>query len=206
MDEVQKAFFRLAPYLVDNEPDENGVIEFSGRRFVYFRTRMLSSLFDSMEDVTGPVIRGKIKEFGIEGGEAIGRKMDEDFESIDPFEIIKVLIRSGFDVKSLKKITPTDDLSQFKKILGYGAHVGWMGSLEVREYSQDEKIVFELYNTIESFSYGGSDQNQCQFVLGTLHGIMSHFWDPDELKSREIECSCVEDQDYCLMKVEKDGA
>lgn len=204
MVEVRDAFYRLSPYIVDSSPDSRGEIDFSGRRFVFFHTEMFARLFEEMEDVAGPVIKSRIKQFGIEAGRTIGKKMDAEFEDTSTLETLRLIVKSGFQLSDLKAIAETDDKSQFEKILGYGTFVGWFGDAEVHEYEGGEIIKVETWNNFESHSYGETGGKQCKFVLGVLQGIMSHFWDEENLESEETRCAC-EGGDSCVMVV-RNGA
>lgn len=201
MVEVQDAFYRLSPYLVDSEPDSKGEIDFSGRRFVFFHTDMFARLFEEMEDVAGPVIKSRIKQFGVEAGKTIGKKMDKDFEETSTIETLKLLVETGFNLSDLKAIAPTDSRSQFEKILGYGRFVGWFGKAEIHDYEDGEIVRIETANNFESSSYGETGEKQCKFILGVLEGLMLHFWDEEELESEEEQCYCEGPASSCILVV-----
>ncbi|MDY6777496.1 MAG: hypothetical protein SVU32_02425, partial [Candidatus Nanohaloarchaea archaeon] len=101
MSEIQQAFYRLAPHIVDFEPSDEGVIEYGNRRFVFFHTRMFAALFEKMEEVAGPVIRTRIRRFGEEAGQEIAGKLDSQFRETGLFDALQLLVASGFDTGSL---------------------------------------------------------------------------------------------------------
>lgn len=202
MSEKQDAFYELAPILVDTEVDEDGVIEFAGRRFVYFHTDMFAEFFENMKDVAGPVVDREIEEFGFQAGKFIAEDMDEEFEEVSVKEVLTLIYKSGFNVSAVMKISDTDSLSQLEKISGYGKYVGWIGDINFEEYTEAEKSVFTVENTFESDSYGKTGQKQCKFMRKTFEGIFSYYWKED-LKSREVECRS-EGHERCKMVIEKD--
>lgn len=203
MSEKQDAFYELAPILVDTQADEGGVIEFAGRRFVFFHTDMFAEFFENMKDVAGPVVDREIEEFGFQAGKFIAEEMDEEFEDVSLKEVLRLVYKSGFNISAVMKISDTDSLSQLKKISGYGKYVGWLGDLDFEEYSEGEKAVFTVENTFESDSYGETGQKQCKFMRKTFEGIFSYYWENEDLSSREEECRS-EGHERCKMAVEKD--
>ncbi|MFB6204604.1 MAG: hypothetical protein ABEJ75_03085 [Candidatus Nanohaloarchaea archaeon] len=209
MADVRDSFYRLAPYLTESEPDENGVIEYSDRRFVFFHTKMFAQLFQEMEEVAGPVIRSRIKRFGENAGHYIASKMDEDFRDVSVTDIVKLAFESGFDLESIRGISPTDELSQMEKIFGYGSHVGWLGDVDVVEYEAGERAEFKFYNSFESYSYqecadertcetGGAN---CKFLTGVIKGIVGYYWENEDLTAEETQCAADSGHDSCRMVV-----
>ncbi len=202
MSKVQESFYELAPYLLDITVDSDGKRMYEGRRFVYFRTGLFSELFKSMKDVIGPVANRKIKEFGVNAGEDIATGMDEAFKDTGPIEIAQLMLATGFDYKNILNIKPTDDLSQLHKIFGYGRYVGWIGPVEILEYEEEQKIVVEVKNTFESYSYDITEEKQCKFITGVFEGLVKYYWEAENLESGEIQCKCEsEDNQTCQMKV-----
>lgn len=201
MSKVQESFYQLAPHLIDITVDEGGSRTYEGRNFVYFRTGLFSELFKSMKEVIGPVANRKIKEFGVDAGSDIAKGMDEAFKDTGPVEILQIAVKSGFDIKNIMNLRPTDDISQLHKIFGYGRYVGWLGPVEIKKYSDNDEIVVEVENTFESYSYGQSGEKQCKFMTGVFQGLMNYYWDVEDLDSEEVKCACQEEHDKCSMKV-----
>lgn len=200
MSEKQDAFYDLAPLLVDTEVDENGVAEFADRRFVYFHTDMFAKLFENMREVAGPVVDREIEKFGFQAGNFIGEEMDEEFKDVSAVEILKLVYNSGFNISAIKKISDTDNLSQIKKISGYGKYVGWLGDMDFLEYEDGEKVVFTVENTFESDSYGETGEKQCKFMVNTFAGIISYYWNSDDMNAEEVQCRS-EGYEQCKMVI-----
>lgn len=201
MRDTSDAFYELAPHLVDFDVDEEGVREFGGRRMVFLDVNVFAKIFDNMEDIAGPVIQTRIKEFGVKAGKNIGDKVDAEFEDVDNLQKLELLLKSRFKIGALQKIKNTDSRSQLQKILGYGTYAGWMGETEIMEYSEGEKLQIKAYNTFESHSYGDTGRKECKFLQGVLQGLMKHFWQM-EVDSEELECACESvDNDFCLYEV-----
>lgn len=200
MSEKQDAFYELAPILVDTEVDDEGVIEFANRRFVYFHTDMFAQLFENMKDVAGPVVDRQIGKFGFQAGKFIGEEMDEQFRDVGLLEVMNLIYQSGFNISAVTKISDTDTLSQMEKISGYGKYVGWLGDMEFPEYVDGEKIVFTIKNTFESDSYGETGEKQCKFMREVFRGITSYYWETDELTTEEVQCRS-EGHERCKMVI-----
>jgi predicted hydrocarbon binding protein len=200
MSEKQNAFYDLAPLLVDTEVDENGVAEFADRRFVYFHTDMFAQLFENMKQVAGPVVDREISQFGFHAGKFIGEEMDEEFKDVSVTKILGLVYKSGFNISAIKKISDTDNLSQIEKISGYGKYVGWLGDMDFSEYEDGEKVVLEVENTFESDSYGETGEKQCKFMRNTFAGIMSYYWENDDVNVEETKCRS-EGHDKCRMVI-----
>ncbi len=203
MSDVQEAFYRLAPHILDAQVDDDGQIEFADRRFVYFHTTMFSRLFEKMEDVAGPVIDRKIQEFGHEAGHGIAAKMDAEFESVNIRDALSILTDSGFDIGGVRELKKTDTRAQIEKIFGYGRHVGWIGPAEILDYDEDRTIRISTENAFESTSYGTTGNKECKFLTGVLKGMMAYFWDTSDLHAEETSCAC-EGDDRCIMVVQRD--
>jgi predicted hydrocarbon binding protein len=203
MSDVQEAFYRLAPHILDAEVSDDGTIEFADRRFVYFHTDMFSTLFEKMKEVGGPVIDRKIQEFGDEAGHGIAAKMDAEFESVNIRDALSLLQDSGFDIGGVRELGKTDTRSQIEKIFGYGRHVGWIGPAEILEYDDGTEIRIATTNTFESTSYGQTGNKECSFLTGVLKGMMAYFWDTEDLHVEETSCAC-EGEDRCIMVVRRD--
>jgi predicted hydrocarbon binding protein len=200
MSEKQDAFYDLAPLLVDTEVDEEGVAEFAGRRFVYFHTDMFAQLFENMREVAGPVVDREIGKFGFQAGKFIGEEMDEEFKDVSAVKILKLVYKSGFNISAIQKIADTDNLSQIEKISGYGKYVGWLGDMDFPEYKDGEKVVLTVENTFESDSYGETGQKQCKFMSNTFAGILSYYWDSEDVEAEEVQCSS-EGHEKCKMVI-----
>lgn len=201
MTTVQESFYELAPYLIDITVDNNGNRSYKGRDFVYFRTGLFSELFKSMKEVIGPVANRKIKEFGVDAGSDIAKGMDEAFKDTGILDITQIAVKSGFDFQNILNLRPTDDVSQLHKIFGYGRYVGWIGPVEIKNYSDNEEIVVEVENTFESYSYGQTGEKQCKFLTGVFEGLMNYYWQNNDLESEEVKCACQEGHQKCSMKV-----
>lgn len=204
MKNTEDAFYDLAPELVDIGVDKEGKREYASRRFIFMDANVFAKIFDDMEDVAGPVIRGQIKNFGETAGEKIGKKMDQSFEESSTSSTLGLLWNTRFDYLNVKAIKPVDNESQFRKILGYGRFAGWMGKTEIHEYEDGERLEISAKNTFESYSYGRTGRKECKFMTGVLEGLMHHFWDR-EVEAEEVECSCESfDSDGCVFEVETD--
>lgn len=199
---TQEVFYEVSPHLIESSVDGEGRIEFSGRRFVFFRTSMFAKLFQSMEEQAGPVINRKINEFGVESGIEIGQKMDEDFSGFSLIRSLKAFYYTGFNISKLKKLADTSSEAQFRKILGYGKHVGWFDGIKVNEFTEDS-VEVSTANTFESESYGETGNKECDFVTGVLEGLMVHFWDDEDVEGEEVRCQS-EGHERCVMRVERD--
>jgi hypothetical protein len=205
--EVDKAFYELAPDLIDIGVDEQGKREYAERRVVFIDANVFAKIFDDMEEVAGPVIRGQIKNFGKSAGSKMARKVDQKFKEVSTSGTLGLAWKSGFDVFNVKAIGNTDTQSQFKKILGYGRYAGWLGEAEVLEYRECEKIKVEAMNTFESYSYGRTGGKECNFLKGVFEGLMEYFWDREDIEAEEVECSCESfESDKCVFQVSLDGS
>jgi predicted hydrocarbon binding protein len=203
MSEKQDAFYELAPLLVDTEVDENGLIEFAGRRFVFFHTDMFAEFFENMKEVAGPVVDREVEEFGFQAGKFIGEEMDNQFRDVSLLEVLGLIYKSGFNVSAVMKLSDTDPLSQMKKISGYGKYVGWLGDMEFLEVKKGQKIVFTIENSFESDSYGETGEKQCKFMREAFRGITSYYWETEELTTEEVECRS-EGHERCKMVAKRD--
>jgi len=204
MTERQQAFRRLAPHLVDFSVDDAGDRAYAGRRFVFFHTTMFAELFEDMRDVAGPVIDTRISAFGRRAGQQIAAKLDAEFSDSSAFDILRLLVASGFDVSGLLSISDDDDRAQMEKIFGLGSHDGWVGRIEVVEYEAGEQAVFRAENTFESSSYGETGETQCRFIKGVISGILAYFWET-ETSVEEQACACA-GADACRVHVTAQGA
>jgi len=202
MSDVQEAFYRLAPHIIDAQASDEGQIRFADRRFVYFHTTMFSRLFGKMEDVAGPVINRKITAFGEEAGHGIAEKMDAEFRSVNIRDALSLLQDSGFDISSVTELGKTDTPSQIQKIFGYGRHVGWIGPAEILDYTEGKTIRIGTENAFESSSHGETGNTECSFLTGVLKGMMAYFWDTS-VTAEETSCTC-EGDDRCIMVVRRD--
>lgn len=201
MVDIQEAFYRLAPHLMDSSVQDDGTISFADRRFVFLHTKMVAELFSRMEEVAGPVIRSRIELFGEEAGLDIAAKMDEEFRDVNVRKLFRLLKDSGFDVQGIRGISPTDPESQMEKIFGYGTHVGWVGYVDIESYEEGEEAIFSAENTFESDSYGTTGNLECRFIKGVLKGIVAYFWDQD-VSIEETSCACEDEADgHCRFEV-----
>lgn len=198
MTERQQAFHDLAPRIVDLDVSNNGLVSYADRRLVFFHTKMFATLFKNMEDVAGPVIQRKIKEFGSQAGKSIASKLDQQFKESTKFDELKLVIQSR-DMSALRKISDTSDLAQIEKIFGLGTYDGWVGDVEIEEYEEDTKAVLSAANTFEAESYGQTGQKECRFLTGVIEGILEYFWDT-EVTAEETRCAC-EGADSCRVEV-----
>lgn len=201
MGDVQDSFYRLAPHLLDTALDEDGTIDYAGRRFVWFHTDVFATLFDIMEEVAGDGIEERIEEFGYVAGQNIAEKMDQEFKDVGLLEVVKLVVASGFDIGGVRDIAPTDDMAQINKIWGYGRYVGWTGHVGIEEYEEGERAVFAAKNSFEADSYGDTGEQECSFVPGVLKGIVSYYWGEEDLAAREEDCECAGD-DACRTVIE----
>ncbi|MFB6114787.1 MAG: V4R domain-containing protein [Candidatus Nanohalobium sp.] len=201
MTNTREALYELAPNLIDIDVDEKGVREYAGRRLVFIDTNVFAKMVDDIEDVIGPVIQQRVKDFGRNAGQNIGEKISEEFKDVSGAEKISILFKSRFKLSAIRAIKDTDSKSQMQKILGYGTFVGWMGKGEIKEYEEDQRIIVHIENTFESHSYGESGRKECRFFTGTIAGIMEHLWGK-EVEAEELECSSESiTQDRCVFEV-----
>lgn len=202
MTQRQQAFHKLAPHLVDFTVNRKGKIQYADRRFVYFHTHMFSRLINNMRDVTGPVIDKEILEFGETAGRQIASKLDSKFKDSSLSDLLRLLVSSGFNIPALRKIASQDDRAQIEKIFGLGMYDGWIGKITIAEYSPDDRTaVFEASNTFESESHGETGETECSFISGVLKGILTYYWDTDNLQVEETQCRS-EGEDRCRLRVE----
>lgn len=203
MGDTQQSFYNLLPHIASIEADENGTIEYAGTRLQYMKTDMFANIFDAMEEVVGIEIRDKIVDFGVQAGQDIAERMDNEFESINIVDTVKLLVSSGFKIGAIKDIASTDDVSQWQKIAGYGRYVGWFDDIETVEFDSEEHY-FEciVENCFELESEGRTSGHKCAFIPGVARGIMSYFWDVDseKLVQEEKECRASGD-DHCRIVV-----
>lgn len=204
MTEIEDAFYDLTPHFIDIEVDKDGIVEFEGQRFVFFHTDMFAELFENMREVAGPVIDQEIKQFGYQAGQYIAERMDKAFHGINPVELLRLLIATGFDFRTIRAVAPTDNESQMAKIAGYGRYVGWLGNLRFKEYEDNERTVFIVENSFESYSYGETGETQCIFLRHTFRGIVAHFWETEDISVEETACRC-EGNDVCRMVFERES-
>ncbi|MFB6208164.1 MAG: hypothetical protein ABEJ69_02345 [Candidatus Nanohaloarchaea archaeon] len=202
MSEIQDSFYRLAPQIIDLDPSDEGVIEFSDRRFVFFYTDLFKELFDDMKEVAGPVIETRIKKFGKTAGDQIASKLDEDFKNTSVIETMKILVGSGFNVSDLKTISDSSPRAQMEKIFGLGMYDGWIGHAEVMEYQEGEELAVEAENTFESQSHGQTGETECKFLTGVVEGMTGYFWDV-EVEAEETQCACQEEYSSCRIELSR---
>lgn len=201
MTNTREGLYDLAPYLMDIGVNEEGIREYADRRLVFMNTNVFAKMVDDMEQVIGPVIQQRIKDFGRNAGENIGRKMTREFENVTAKEKISLLFKSNFKISALKAIKHTDSESQMQKLLGYGTFVGWMGKGEITNYEEGEKMKLNVNHTFESHSYGTTGRKECRFFSGTVEGIMGYLWDK-EVKVEELHCDSESiNQEACVFEV-----
>ncbi len=203
MVDVQSAFYRVAPHIVDLSVSDDGEIGFAGRRFVFFHTKMFATLFEHMADVAGPVVHGRVEAFGEKAGRQIASKLDDEFRSAGLLDAARLLVRSGFDVAAVRALRQNDTLSQIQKIFGLGTFDGWVGTVAVDDYVEGERLAVTAENTFESYSYGAgddADQPRCRFLRGVLAGIVGYYWDVDDVAVEEETCRAA-GSDACRMVV-----
>lgn len=200
MSKTQEAFFRLAPHLINTNVSNDGTIEYAGRRFVFFHTKMFARFFENMEEVTGPVIHQQIQKFGFKAGKEIAAKMDDEFRDIGPIEILKLLIRSRFSILDILRIAPVNDKAQMEKIFGYGRRVGWVGEIEIMEYETGHAKFQFKDPSFEAFSYGDTGKKECKFSNGVVKGLCAYYWDNDDLEVVHEKCHCTDDTGITVIK------
>ncbi|MDY6778122.1 MAG: hypothetical protein SVU32_05615 [Candidatus Nanohaloarchaea archaeon] len=193
MGDPQESFYKLAPHLVDSEVSSDGKIQYADRRFVFFHSDMFAELFDNMEDVAGPVIQRKVKDFGFQAGKEIAEKMDEDFKDVGLLELLRLLFATWFDIGNMLAIRPTDPEAQMQKIFGYGRYVGWLGPATILEYEEGH-AVFRFEDTFESYSYGETGEVECRFTTGVIKGLCAFYWNDDDLEAEHEKCRCKGDE------------
>lgn len=205
MGNVQKSFFELLPHMVEVDLDNQGRIEYANTRFEYIQTSMFSELFYAMEEAADEKIKDKIAEFGVQAGEDITDRMNQDFKQISIFEVMKLLVKSGFNLHAIIDISSTTNRSQLKKIIAYGVYVGWFKSAEIQEYDEEKpRLEIDIYSCFEAESYEETEDRKCMFLPGVCRGIMARLWDVNaaELTQKEEKCSSSENS-YCKVVVEK---
>jgi len=132
MTERQQAFHDLAPRVVDLDVSNNGIVSYAGRRLVFFHTDMVAKLFQNMEDLAGPIMQRKIKEFGSEAGHTIASKLDAEFRDSSKFEDLQLLLDPP-ELDKLRSIQDTSNIGQIEKILGLSTYDGWIGDVDIEE-------------------------------------------------------------------------
>jgi predicted hydrocarbon binding protein len=206
MGNVQDSFFELLPHMVEVDVDNQGRIEYADTRFEYIQTGMFSELFYAMEEAADENIRHKISEFGVQAGENITKRMNQDFKDVNIVQLIKLVVKSGFNISAIRDISSTENKAQLEKIIAYGAYVGWFESAKVKEYDENvPRLEIDIEKSFEVESYNEEDSKGCMFLPGVCRGIMAQLWDlnPEELTQREEKCSASGDKN-CKVVVEKE--
>jgi hypothetical protein len=200
MPETQEAFYRLAPHLIDTSVSNDGRIEYAGRRFVFFHSKMFATLFENMEEVTGPVIHQQIQKFGFKAGKEIASKMDAEFRDIGVVDILTLLLKSRFSILDILRIAPANDRAQIEKIFGYGRRVGWIGAIDILVYETGHAKFRFKNETFEAFSYGKTGKKECKFSTGVVKGLCAYYWDNDDLEVVHEKCHCTDDTGITVIK------
>lgn len=197
MTERQQAFHDLAPRIVDLSVSNNGIVSYAGRRLVFFHTHMIAELFQNMEDLAGPIMQRKIKEFGSEAGHTIASKLDAEFRDSSKFKDLQLILDPP-ELDKLRSIADTSNLGQIEKILGLSTYDGWIGDVEIEDYEDRKNAVFITTNSFEAESHGETGEKQCRFFTGVIEGILTYFWDTD-VTAEETHCVS-EGNDTCRIE------
>lgn len=201
MTNTREGLYKLSPYILDIGVDEDGIREYADRRLVFMNNNVFAKMVDDMEQVIGPVIQQRIKDFGRNAGLNIGKKMTKEFDDVSTKEKISLLFKSNFKISALKAIKETDSKSQMQKLLGYGTFVGWMGKGEITDYENEQSMTLHVNHTFESHSYGTTGRKECRFFSGAVEGIMGYLWDKDvEVEETRCDSESV-NQEACIFEV-----
>jgi len=203
MTERQQAFHDLAPRVVDLDVSNNGIVSYAGRRLVFFHTDMVAKLFQNMEDLAGPIMQRKIKEFGSEAGHTIASKLDAEFRDSSKFEDLQLLLDPP-ELDKLRSIQDTSNIGQIEKILGLSTYDGWIGDVDIEDYEDGKQAVFLIRNSFESASHGETGEKECSFFTGVIEGILTYFWDTS-VTAEETSCTC-EGTDTCRIEATAENA
>ncbi len=203
MTERQQAFHDLAPRVVDLDVSNNGIVSYAGRRLVFFPTKMIADLFQNMEDLAGPIMQRKIKEFGSEAGYTIASKLDTEFRNSSKFDDLQLILDPP-ELDKLRSITDTSNLGQIEKILGLSTYDGWVGDVAIEDYEDGNHAAFITKNGFEAESHGETGEKECRFFTGVIEGILTYFWDT-EVTAEETRCAC-EGKDSCRIEATAENA
>jgi predicted hydrocarbon binding protein len=203
MTERQQAFHDLAPRVVDLDVSNNGLVSYAGRRLVFFHTDMIAELFKNLEDLAGPIMQRKIKEFGAGAGHTMASKLDAEFRDSSKFEDLQLILDPP-ELDKLRSIEDTSNLGQIEKILGLSTYDGWVGDVDIEDYEDGKQATFIVTNSFEAASHGQTGEKQCRFFTGVIEGILEYFWDTD-VTAEETSCAC-EGDDTCRIEATAENA
>ncbi len=193
--EVREAFYKVAPKVTPIQPDKEGRIAYHSRRLVLLNSRVFVNVADALEKYMGPAMRKKIiYEFGEKAGLDIARM----FGNISKTDIMKMVIKTCFDMATLEKLKGTSPEEQVSKVLGYGKYAGWIGDAFITHFdSNTGKMRALIRNTFESNYYKSRKVKEpsCHFIAGVAAGLVQGFTD-EKVRVEEVKCSALGDE-YC---------
>lgn len=198
----------VAPQLISYGVGEDGkrtYLKTLDTRVVLFHAEMLPELFASMSEIAGPVMAGErqttqMKEFGIATGRMVVEEIEESMEQTGLIHLLRLFIASGFDTGFIREMGKTDADAQLTKIAGLAPLVGWAQRIDVLDREPGEYLRVAVYNSFEADSHGETGHRECDFLLGTTHGVASALWDWKNIRSHEEQCIS-EGYDYCIWVV-----
>ena len=211
LNEIRDTFYSVLKGMDVFSPDDEGRIEFNGRRLVLIDTESFAIPFEIM----GPVNKRLMYELGVRAGKEIMENMLAEKEVVERFR--EVL--DDFDEDRIRNIRKalekygTDSLEGIlSKTAGYGCYAGWASQIRVPEVNEEEKyVIWQAEDLFEAYAKKLRDVDTgepvCNFTAGVLAGYQMILWDTDDVYTRELSCS-LEDGGSCKYKVymeESDG-
>lgn len=206
LSEIRNTFYKTASLVFSITPNDKGIIEFHNRRLVLLNTSTFSKIHSSLESILGAPMR---KQLLFKFGEKAGKDIANMFLHVSKMEVLKLIVKTHFDIKTLEKLKGTRPLEIAYKILGYGKYAGWIGESEITHFSENPPYArIIVYNTFESFALKDSSPSQpvCNFFAGVINGIMKILLKNENIFTEEIKCSALGNE-YCefIVRGAEDG-
>ncbi len=194
--EIRDTFYKTAKFIFSIVPSEKGIIEFHDRRLVLLNTSTFSKIHESLERVLGAPMR---KQLLFKFGEKAGKDIANMFLHVSKTEILKLIIKTHFDLKTLEKLKGNTSLEIAHKILGYGKYAGWIGNSEITHFSEKPPYArIIVSNSFESYALKNNSPSQpvCNFFSGVVNGIMKVILNNDHVATEEVSCAALGNE-YC---------
>lgn len=206
LSEIGDAFYKIAHLIFPLTPNDKGIIEFHNRRLVFLNTSAFSKIHTSLENVLGAPMK---KQLLFKFGEEAGKDIANMFLHASKKEVLKLIVKTHFDIKTLEKLKGTKPLEIAYKILGYGKYAGWIGNSDLTHFSEDPPYArIIVHNTFESFALKNNSPSQpvCSFFAGVINGIMKVLLKNENIFTEEIKCSALGNE-YCefIVRGAEDG-
>ena len=207
LNDIRDTFYSVLKGMDVFSPDDEGRIEFNGRRLVLIDTESFAIPFEIM----GPVNKQVMYQLGIRAGKEIMENMLTEKKIIERFNDVL----DEFDEERVKNIRKaldrygTDSLEGIlSKTAGYGMYAGWASDIMVPEVDDENKYVrWKAENLFEAYAKRirevSSGEPVCNFTAGVLAGYQMVLWDSENISTRELKCS-VKENGFCEFEVFKD--